>query len=307
MSAKLGSNLRSAMQQAKREALNQAGDADSTTISLEQITLPSSQPRKYFGSIATEALKRSIAEKGILQPLLVRPVGEDKFELVAGERRFRAATELGLVRVPVIVRELNDVAAAEAALTENLQREDLNPVEETEGVLQLLGIRMDMSLGEVVSLLYNLQNAAKGKITPNVMGNAQETVESTLGAVGKMSWQSFVTNRLPLLKLPEDILQALREGRLPYTKALILARIKSETERQALMQRTLNEDLSVADLRRQLNHLQSPDASQRNTLGVRGQKLSRLLKRSSSLEDKSVRKKVESLLDQLEALLEKTL
>ena len=84
-----------------------------------------------------ESLVESVGREGILQPLLVRPVG-DKYELVAGERRYRAAQECSLKEVPVTIREMSDPQAIQYALTENLQREDLNPIEETEGILDLL-------------------------------------------------------------------------------------------------------------------------------------------------------------------------
>jgi len=292
------------MQQAKKEALTQVGEAGQTRVPLEQIRLPPSQPRRYFDPAALETLTSSIREKGLLQPLLVRPDGAGKFELVAGERRYRAAKELGFAEVPAVVRELSDVEAAEVALAENLQREDLNPIEETEGVLQLLALKLDRSREEVVSLLYSLQNAAKGKVTHNVMGNEQEAVEATLGAVGRMTWQSFVTNRLPLLKLPEDVLQVLREGRLPYTKATVLARLKDVEERRILLERTLDDDLSVAELRREVKQLQaSPAPDESGQLEMRARRLPNLLTGSSSISDIAVRDRVAALLTELETLL----
>ncbi len=305
MSSKLGSNLRSAMQQAKKEALTQVGEAGETRMPLEQIRLPPSQPRRYFDPTAMQTLTRSIEEKGLLQPLLVRPSGDGKFELVAGERRYRAAKELGLADVPTVVRELSDLEAAEVALAENLQREDLNPVEETEGVLQLLALKLGRSREAVVSLLYGLQNAAKGKVTHNVRGNEKEAVEATLEAVGRMNWQSFVTNRLPLLKLPEDVLQALREGRLPYTKATLLARLKDADQRRVMLGRTLSEDLSVADLREAIKQAQSlPTRDEAGELEMRARKLPKLLKRNPTLTDRTVRDRVTALLAELETLLE---
>ena len=113
-----------------------APNSDSqVSVSVNQISLPPTQPRRYFDSEALKQLTESIKQHGILQPLLVRLVDEGKHELVAGERRYRAATEIGLKEVPVVIRELDDNAAFQLALIENLLREDLNPVEETEGIL----------------------------------------------------------------------------------------------------------------------------------------------------------------------------
>ena len=93
-----------------------------------------------------QALVQSVKTDGILQPLLVRPLGEEKYELVAGERRYRAAKEVGLTEVPVIIGDLTQQQALRVALVENLQREDLNPVEETEGILQLLSHHLEYDL-----------------------------------------------------------------------------------------------------------------------------------------------------------------
>ncbi|MCC2696020.1 ParB/RepB/Spo0J family partition protein [Nodularia sp. LEGE 04288] len=137
---------------------NTAG-ATETTIKLKDIRLPEQQPRRYFDPQALKELVSSVKQHGILQPLLVRPVAEGQYELVAGERRYRAATEVGLENVPVVVRELTDDQAFQLALIENLQREDLNPVEETEGILYLLAIRLGCDAESVKSLLYRMKNA----------------------------------------------------------------------------------------------------------------------------------------------------
>ncbi len=139
---------------------------------LEQITLPPTQPRRYFDPEALKQLTESIKQHGILQPLLVRPVDGGKHEVVAGERRYRAATELALTEVPVVIKELDDNAAFQLALVENLLREDLNPVEETEGILQLLALKLGRSLEEVPPLLYRLQRLQNraSTVSHNVMG-----------------------------------------------------------------------------------------------------------------------------------------
>ena len=141
--------------------------ATETQIKLSDIVLPQHQPRRYFDPQALLELVSSVKQYGILQPLLVRTIGSGKYELVAGERRYRAATEVGLENVPVVVRELSDDQAFQLALIENLQREDLNPVEETEGILHLLGIRLHCDVEAVKSLLYRMKNAhSKGEQQP---------------------------------------------------------------------------------------------------------------------------------------------
>ena len=108
------------------------------TIRLSDIEPNRNQPRKNFDETAISALAESIREHGLLQPILVRPLPLGNYQIVAGERRWRAARMLGLSEVPVIVRELSDIEAAQIALIENLQREDLNPIEEAKAVKKVL-------------------------------------------------------------------------------------------------------------------------------------------------------------------------
>ena len=189
-------------------------------LSIESIELPSSQPRRYFDSQAMQALVESVKTDGILQPLLVRSLGEEKYELVAGERRYRAAKEVGLTEVPVIIRDLTQEQALRVALVENLQREDLNPVEETEGILQLLSHHLEYDLEEVVRLLYRIQNDVQRMNDNVIIHHEMQIVVKVFSELGRMSWESFVSNRLGLLKLPSDIQEALRRGQIEYTKAI---------------------------------------------------------------------------------------
>jgi ParB family chromosome partitioning protein len=147
--------------------------ADATqNVPLKQIHIAATQPRRYFDPKALSELADSIKQHGILQPLLVRPRARTGYELVAGERRYRAAKECGLKDVPVVIRKLSNEAAFQLALIENLQREDLNPVEETEGILHLLAIRLGKDVGEIPPLLRRLQHERKeaAKSDNNVIG-----------------------------------------------------------------------------------------------------------------------------------------
>lgn len=228
-------------------------DADTPTsaeskVKLGEIHLPQQQPRRYFDPESLQELVSSVKQYGILQPLLVRPLPSGGYELIAGERRYRAAKEVGLTEIPVVIRELSDEAALQLALIENLQREDLNPVEETEGILQLLALQLDQSVETVPSLLRQLFNqefrssnqtlnnqetAPDNNViitsddsinlsTQNEQEAERQQVEKVFKALGLMSWESFVTNRLPLLNLPKDILNVLRSGQIAYTKAKVL-------------------------------------------------------------------------------------
>jgi ParB family transcriptional regulator, chromosome partitioning protein len=172
-------------------------NADSSqTIALDQISLPPNQPRRYFDSEALKQLTESIKQHGILQPLLVRPLDGEKHELVAGERRYRAALSIGLKEVPVVIRELDDNAAFQLALIENLLREDLNPVEETEGILQLLALKLGRNVEEIPPLLRRLQHERK------------EAALSSNNVIGKTELDSEQVDNMVIVKDEDENLDA---------------------------------------------------------------------------------------------------
>jgi ParB family chromosome partitioning protein len=205
--ASLGRGLASLFGETGIKALGDAGAARSVPI--ETIRPSPFQPRRHFGDEELEALAQSIREKGIVQPLLVRPIedAEADFELVAGERRWRAAQRVGLHQVPVVVRALADSEALEIALVENLQREDLSAIEEAEAYSRLL----------------------------REFGRSQASLAE---AVGKS--RSHVANTLRLLSLPAPVRRQLEDGALSagHARALLGApdpvAVASEVARRGL-------------------------------------------------------------------------
>jgi ParB family chromosome partitioning protein len=169
------------------------------------------QPRRDFDEQALEELAQSIRSSGILQPLVVRPKGA-QFEILVGERRWRAAQRAGLARVPAIVREASDAEALELALVENLLREDLNPIEAAQAYQRLLA----------------------------EFGWTQEELARRLGKD-----RSSVANALRLLRLPALILDDLRSGRLTMGHARALLGLPSAAAQLRLRQRILTQDWSV--------------------------------------------------------------
>lgn len=182
------------------------------------------QPRTVFDSGALTELVESVKVHGVLQPLLVREIGT-KFELVAGERRLRAAQAALLKKVPVIVIEATDEKALEIALIENLQREDLNPIEEAEGYALL-------------QKKFNL------------------TQEKVAGQVGKA--RASVANALRLLELPDGIRKYVAEGLLSVGHAKVLLSVDSEKEKELLAQKSIKDGLSVRSLEKLVKKLTLP-------------------------------------------------
>jgi ParB family transcriptional regulator, chromosome partitioning protein len=257
------------------------------------------QPRRNFDAAGLEQLTASIAARGVLQPLLVRPTAEERtFEIVAGERRWRAARAAGLKQVPVRVVSLDDRESFVVAVTENLQREDLSPIDEAESYLELLRATLDIEpayaayrgaenpTAGVLRVLRALNNRAAGNTKDNVVLSLEPVITSVFDTIGRLSWQSFVSHRVPLLSLPSDVLGAVRDRGLPYTKARAIARITAERlstdemaarkVRRDLIEQALTEGLSVRNLNDEIAKLfgsgdmDAATAPLRNRSGLEG-------------------------------------
>jgi ParB family chromosome partitioning protein len=274
---------------------------------LERIHLPQQQPRRYFDPQKMQGLVESVKKHGILEPLLVRPLQDGNYELVAGERRYRAAQTAGLIEVPVLIRDFNDQEAFQIALIENLQREDLNPIEETEGILQLIAFKLKCAIADVPPLLYRMKNSVERGTDKrhNIMPQSNNSFESLIlevfDGLGLMSWESFVKNRLPLLNMPIDVLDALRRGRIAYTKALAIARVKDESQRSELLKTSIQEDLSLSQIRERIKTLRPISDSE--SPKAEFETVTRRVLKAKLWKNSKKWKQVQSLLAKLDALL----
>lgn len=280
------------------------GDSVGEMIAITDLKLPDEQPRKFFDDEKLEQLKESVNEYGILEPLIVRPLAEGKYELIAGERRYRAAKAEKLTTVPVIVHDLDDEKAFELALLENLQRDDLNPIEETEGLLKLLCQRLDLSQDGLISLLNQAANADRRGVdlTDNVIRQI-EKVDKLFKTVGRLTRESFRSNRLPLLSLPEDVLEYLRGGKLEYTKAKAIAKLDTKAKRKELAEETIKDKLSLREVKQKVSKiLQDPKVTAKKR-SLKDSFKSLVKTKSSAWNDESKQAKIELLLAELEGLL----
>ena len=202
---------------------NDAEDNNSTvTLRLSDIEPNKDQPRKEFDDTALADLAESISKHGLLQPILVRPIIGGGYQIVAGERRYRASRMAGLTEVPVIIRELSESETMEIALIENLQRENLTPIEEALGYRTLME-EHDFSQDEVSK------------------------------AVGKS--RSAVANALRLLKLPEDILNMVSAGVISAGHARALLKIDDSDLRKEALSKMISEHLNVSQAEEMINSM----------------------------------------------------
>lgn len=198
-----------------------------TSLPLIKVEPRLDQPRKRFDEVAMNELVGSIKEHGIIQPLTVRPVGGGYYQIIAGERRWRAAREAGLDSVPVKVVEADDRIAMELALVENLQREDLNPMEEARGY-------------ETLIKEYGL------------------TQEETAARVGKS--RPVVTNLLRLLKLPQDVCKLIEDGMLSLSLARTVLELNNEELESIVAKEIVDKNMTVREAQAYIKRLLNPPA-----------------------------------------------
>jgi len=186
-------------------------------IAVDKIIANTYQPRSEFDQAALEELTASVLAHGVLQPVMVRPRGAGRFELIAGERRYRAARQAGLVQIPAVVRQMTDEESLTVALIENIQREDLNAMEAARGYRQLL----------------------------DQFGLTQVELARQLGKS-----QSTVAYALSLLRLPSEMQDSISSGRLSMEHGKVLLSVPSSDRRFALWSQMLSQGLTVAESRK---------------------------------------------------------
>ncbi len=187
------------------------------SLSITDIQFNVLQPRQAFDPAKLQELVSSIQEKGVIQPVLVRPNKSGGYELIAGERRLRAAKQIGVTQIPAIIKDVSDSESLQLALIENIQREELNPLEEAQAYEQLVE-EFDFTQEKIAKM------------------------------VGKTA--SAVSNTLRLLKLPKEIQAALRQGSISMGHARTILAVKDIAEQGRIFQHAIARQLSVRELER---------------------------------------------------------
>lgn len=195
-------------------SLEEINTSSSEKVKLVDIVPNKDQPRKKFNEAALSELADSISQHGVIQPLLVRPLSGGTYQLVVGERRWRASRMAGLKEVPVVIKELSDEEASVISMIENLQREDLNPIEEADGIKYLM----------------------------TKYGLTQEEVSERVGKS-----RSAVANSLRLLKLPESVSEYVRDGIISAGHAKALLPLEDEEKMISLCNIIIKDNLSVRE------------------------------------------------------------
>lgn len=191
-------------------------------LKIDKIVTNSNQPRKYFDNGKMSELKDSIKNSGLLQPITVRKISNGKYEIVAGERRYRACRELGMESIPVIEMNVGDARGYELSVLENIQRENLNPIEEAESYLMLM----------------------------EVYGYTQEKLSEKLGKT-----RSSVSNKMRILKLPASVKEMVKKGKISYGHARTLLSLSDEKKIEEAAKEIINKGYSVRETERRVKFL----------------------------------------------------
>jgi len=192
---------------------------------IDEISPNKLQPRKYFDDEKLEELVQSIRENGVLQPVVVQKGKNNGYELIVGERRWRASKKAGLKKIPAVIREVSDAESLELAIIENIHRQDLNPIEEAEAYSRLA----------------------------NDFGLTQEKLAKRVGKN-----RTSVTNTLRLLKLPQSVKEEMVAGRLSMGHARALLGLESVQDIEALKKEILKKDLNVRQVEGRVKQMKTP-------------------------------------------------
>jgi ParB family chromosome partitioning protein len=277
------------------------------TIPLSSIVV-GNRIRQHLDAEKTQSLAYSIQRHGFRGVLWVRLVNGE-YHLIAGGRRYAACQIAGITAVPVEVWDITDAESLQLELLENFQREDLNPIEEAEGILRMLEVTLELERSEVIAVLGRMSRRGKDNVVLREDEDSQQAlyqqVEEVFQLIGRHTPESFRTHRLPLLNLPRSLVDAVSNG-LEYTKARAIAQIKDEDAREQVLAQALEQELSLSEIRELVDQLKREtqsgvELSVKRQLYNRVQGVAKRFK-SANVPARKI-KKLTRLLEEIELLL----
>ena len=211
--------------------VNEAKESDVVELDINELRPNPYQPRKVFDEEKLKELAESIKVHGVIQPIIVKKSTVRGYEIIAGERRVKASKIAGLTKVPAIIKDFNEQLMMEISLLENLQREDLNPIEE--------------------ALAYQ-----------NLLNHLNLTQEELAKRLGKS--RPHITNMIGILRLPEKVRVMLEEGKLSYSQARTISKLSSEEEMIELAEKTLTDSLNTREIEKKTQEIKNPEKKKIN-------------------------------------------
>ena len=219
-------------------------------VPIEEIVRRPYQSRREKDPQKFAELLHSIKTYGFKGSIWLQRRPDGTLRLIAGETRLDAAIEAGYTAISADLADVDDITAVKLSRVENARRKDLNALDDTEELLYLLTLTLKKDRAETIECLYRYKNAAEGK--SSIAERDRDVIESVFTEVAPdISLSTFITSRLPLLKLPENILQAYNAGQLEYTKAMALSRVEDDVQRQELLEEVVDQGLSHIGIKSQ--------------------------------------------------------
>lgn len=276
-----------------------------TELLLDQITPDENQPRRVFDKDSLNELTASITSRGVLQPIRVKPYG-DTYKIISGERRYRAAKAAGLQSIPAVIEtraDYTELDSAIDALVENLQREDLNVVDEVEGIFQLVKLRAEVELGKNAAKNLDYQAVEQAL---NRMRNAPSTdfegvealIATTTNDLG-LSWKTLAVKKSSVWRWPADVLNALRSNQISLRVATVLKSISDDKARAHWLKEVTEGQFSASTLR---SRIRTAELRQRPTIKDRVPALRSRLEALLANLDAGSTEDTEAALEQVERL-----
>jgi ParB family chromosome partitioning protein len=293
-----------AAERQRLESQVQGQKVSQATVPINQILRRPYQSRREKDPQVFDELVHSIKTYGFRGSIWVQSLPENRLRLIAGETRLDAAIAAGLTEIPVDIVETDDVTAVKLSRVENARRRNMNALDDTEELLYLLTLTLSKSRTETKKLLYQYKNASEGNssIDPQI----RETIEILFEEVApELEVMTFVSSRLPLLELPTDVLQVYNTGQLAYTKAIELGRVEDERLRQALLQETIEQGLSLSALKARIRPTSPRTALDR--MNKLRQPIEAMNQKSISKLSLEQRKQLKQTIEELSTLLEQKL
>ena len=282
-------------------------ESASEWIEIDKITRSPFQPRQFFSEESINSLASAFKKQGFKGAINVRKKADGGYELVAGERRWRAAAVAKLDKVRCLVDEYTDEEALEFALMENLQREDLSKLEETEGILRFLSVRLGTDQDEIIRII-RTEGHSDRTTRSDVAPSEELTNIEALLSIFNVGLQTFRTKNLRTLSLPEDIKTAHLEQNLSYSAAIELSKIRDKSARKKLLTEASQANLSFRTIKEKVKSIRlKSEKKQNGTSSALMKRFSEIRKKAKQYQLSTIelqkRKRMEALLDELEDLL----
>ena len=283
-------------------------------IPISQIVTWKNQPRTFIDQEGINQLAETIEIEGFKYPCLVRPLDDNKYQIVAGERRYLAGQLAKKTEIPCLIEKLNDAEALQAALKENLLREDLNPIEVLNSLLRLLSEQLQLCEDDVCKLLYEMkrqweahqsEKKSSGEIDfPNPTDGHYQTVITLFESYG-YNWYSYVCSQLKLRKLPHDVYQAIATGQIEYSKGLKFKSLKDNELRQSILNEAIEQGWSQKVIAQKIKQIK--ESNTESTILSPSQQLNYVTRRVNQVKpwktNPKVWKKIQTRLKGIEDLL----